>query len=116
MVGYCDNPKSYYYGEPVKEDFEAEECGYTRCGNCPYFYNPDNDPTIQRSRYLLSRIKIVRTELKALKKALEVVDDEEEKELIKQIISDLEKEERDLEEQIKEHRRDLIMSEKAFPF
>jgi len=116
MPGYCDNPKSYYFGTEVEENFRPEECGLRRCGSCIYFYNPDNDPVVQQSKYLLSKLKIIRMEIKALKKALESTDDEEEKEIIEQIIRDLEKEEKELEEQIKEHRRDVLMREKPYPF
>jgi hypothetical protein len=37
MKGVCENPYSYYYMSAVRDDFEPEECGFRRCGHCPYF-------------------------------------------------------------------------------
>ena len=40
VVGYCDNPRGYYYGEAITRrlaDAEKEECGMRRCWGCSYF-------------------------------------------------------------------------------
>ncbi|RLI84074.1 hypothetical protein DRP07_02210 [Archaeoglobales archaeon] len=37
MRGVCENPNSYYYHEATDDDFEPEECGFRRCGTCPYW-------------------------------------------------------------------------------
>lgn len=116
MKGYCDNPKSYYFGEVVDSDFEPEECGLRKCGSCPYFYVPENDPVIQQGEYLLNELKKVRAEIKAVEKAIKEAESEEEKQYLEEILEELRKKEEQLEEQIREFRREREMSERVFPF
>lgn len=40
VLGYCNNPNNYFFGEPIDEylyDTEKEECGMRKCKYCPYF-------------------------------------------------------------------------------
>jgi len=42
VKGVCNNPNSYYFGTAVESDFEAEECGMKKCGNCIHFISEEN--------------------------------------------------------------------------
>ena len=113
MVLYCDNPRSYYFGEEVDPDFK-EECGRS-CRVCPYAYSPESDPIVQMSEKLLDELRKTRNLIKAIKKALKYTEDKREREELEETLRELRWKEREIEDQIREFRRDLERME-VYPF
>jgi len=118
MKGYCNNPRSYYYGTQVDSEFFAEECGKT-CGSCLYFYSPDTDPIIQIAEQIIYNIKAIKEEIEIIDKQIRILKGIEKDKVLDLLINELEEKKvkalkklKDLEHQLREFRKDLEYSEK----